>query len=133
VTWRIYGLRDPRDGVIRYVGITLKTARERLREHVREARGYPRTRNERSKWILSLLSDGVEPVVLCLRDSITNITEACAQEQAWIVYLRSRGLPLTNAKRATFARGSDPRGYVSSLRCAQRVADIVAELMDAAA
>lgn len=61
----IYGLEDPRYGIIRYVGQTTVDLHERFRCHVREARtsngAYPKL-----NWVRSLLSQGLEPKSVCL-------------------------------------------------------------------
>ena len=130
--WKIYGLVDPREGVIRYVGCTVKSARVRLLEHVSGARCYPMSRHLSTRWIAGLLRDGITPSAVVLRDGIKALDEACAQEAAWIIYLRSRGLPLTNAKRISHARGGDLHLRVSAAMVAGRVNELVSELMSAA-
>lgn len=61
----IYGLRDPRGGVIRYVGKADDTAL-RLRMHLWPSQLRAKTR--KNSWIKSLLADGVEPVLEVLYD-----------------------------------------------------------------
>lgn len=57
----VYGLADPRDGVVRYVGATRQILKRRLAQHVKTTRSDPR-----SLWIRGLLSEGVTPVIVVL-------------------------------------------------------------------
>ncbi len=87
----IYGLCDPRDGIIRYIGQT--TDRRRLYGHVRDARTHQYdTRNMR--WIRTLLADGVEPRLIVLEETTKDRIDD--QERMWIADFRSAGFDLTN-------------------------------------
>lgn len=50
----IYGLIDPRDEQIKYIGQTIKRVEERLREHIKYVRNNPKVTNKRTTWIRKL-------------------------------------------------------------------------------
>ena len=61
----IYGLLDPRDQILRYVGKTHKRRELRLAEHIEDAKlGGSRPLHV---WIRSLLSESLEPEVFVLK------------------------------------------------------------------
>lgn len=62
----VYGLVDPRDERVRYVGWTTNTAR-RLREHIKES--LKGSRSHKCCWIRAVLSTGREPSVTVLEES----------------------------------------------------------------
>lgn len=55
----IYGLYDPRDGRLRYVGKTKFSIASRSRDHVRLC---PYSKSHKNNWIASLVSDGLRPI-----------------------------------------------------------------------
>lgn len=88
----IYGLIDPRDGLIRYVGKTVKKPKERLKEHFREAN---RGRNTlRLNWIRKLFSLSLAPFIVVLDEVPENIWEKF--EIVWIKILKDSRFPLLN-------------------------------------
>ena len=88
----IYGLRDPRNSEIRYVGYTSYLPKQRLRTHIYGARRGKRT--PRDCWIRKLLALGIEPEPITLEvDPVGGWQEA---EKAWIATLRNMGCRLTN-------------------------------------
>jgi len=59
----IYGLIDPIDGKIKYVGATTKKYSDRVRQHIHEAlKRKSRKSNKKNQWIKSLKEKGLEPV-----------------------------------------------------------------------
>jgi hypothetical protein len=60
----IYGLADPRNKQVRYIGRTVGPLAVRVYQHIRNAK---RGRSYKDRWINSLLKDGYEPkaVVIC--------------------------------------------------------------------
>ena len=61
----IYGMFDPRDRSLRYIGKTHKRREWRLREHIEHAReGVARPVYD---WIRSLLQSGIEPEIFVWR------------------------------------------------------------------
>src|SRR6266852_3292144 len=83
----IYGLIDPRDGTLRYVGKTISSPQARLNGHIAEGLA-PRYRRHVVCWIMALLAAGVRPKMVEIETvpSGENWEEA---EQFWIAYLRS--------------------------------------------
>lgn len=87
----VYCLADPRTREARYVGVT-KNAKARLKRHITDGKRGGHT--HRSRWIRSLLDQGVEPEMVEL--------EACdagwdEPEKHWIAYLKFLGARLVNA------------------------------------
>lgn len=78
----IYGLVDPRDKRVRYVGKTVTSLMVRLGGHVSAAKKR-RENNPKAKWIRSLLTVGLKPEmrVLCESD---NEAECYLAEQRWM-------------------------------------------------
>lgn len=89
----IYGLYDPRDGVCRYVGKTIKPLAERLRGHVNDARRRKHS-VRRFSWVLSLLDAGVMPAIKLL-EKVSDGRWADA-ERKWIAKFRADGIDLIN-------------------------------------
>jgi|WetSurMetagenome_2_1015567.scaffolds.fasta_scaffold274197_3 hypothetical protein len=74
----IYGLCDPRDGLIRYVGVT-KNPAYRLSEHLRMPVKEGIAKNT---WIADLLSKELTPIFVFLEAVKEEDASACEQE--WI-------------------------------------------------
>ena len=55
----VYVLIDPRDGIVRYVGITDQTMNRRLDQHLKRTDGN----NEKSAWINELILAGMKPKI----------------------------------------------------------------------
>jgi hypothetical protein len=88
----IYGLIDPRNGHLRYVGRTKQGFALRLSAHIRRAREAS-DRHVHS-WIRGVLLAGMKPEIIPLEQSDADgWVEA---EQFWIEYARSLGADLTN-------------------------------------
>lgn len=87
----IYGLVDPRDNELRYVGKTILSLNDRLTIHRTDARkGLKR---HVCNWIRSLWREGLEPEIFEIESVEENWVE---QEQFWIAYFKSLGARLTN-------------------------------------
>lgn len=89
----IYALVDPRNFMIRYIGVTGKCAKIRLCEHIDSAK-YGSNYHVH-KWIRVLLRCGVQPMIHVL--DVTIKEDASLVECAWIHYYRYElGIKLTN-------------------------------------
>jgi len=86
----VYALVDPRDDMIRYVGITVDPA-TRLRDHS----GGVSANDAKDKWIAELKLLGLRPVMKILEDKV-NSELIAERERYWIQTLLSSGIPLTN-------------------------------------
>ncbi len=84
----IYSLCDPESGAVRYVGITRRSLKERLRTHIRFAKD---SNNHRSTWIRSVIARGLRPTITTLEETMD-----VERERWWIVHYRSLGCDLTN-------------------------------------
>lgn len=90
-SYRVYGLREPGNNVLRYVGSTRMSLANRLSGHITEA---TRCKTPTAKWIKSLLSDGKRPEIFVLEECV-GLTRASALEREWIARMRDVG-ELTN-------------------------------------
>jgi hypothetical protein len=90
----IYGLVDPRDGQLRYVGKTEGSLRVRLNHHVHRALRQ-RTNTYKGAWVRSVLRDGLRPDIVEL-EACPGHDDLVEAEQWHIAYWRSLGCRLTN-------------------------------------
>lgn len=88
----IYGLFDPRNYQLRYIGKTKHTMGIRISQHIHEAKKDNKTHKD--KWIQSLLRDGIKPSFEILEECTEENWEEI--EQAWIADCYKLGLKLTN-------------------------------------
>ena len=88
----IYILLDPRDGAIRYVGMTTIGVVERLSQHVRERNSSDSHKN---KWLRKLNSSGLKPEILCV--DIVDAENWEIAEQWWIRRMKESGFNLVNS------------------------------------
>lgn len=89
----IYGLFDPRDGRLRYIGKTVTSLKKRLEQHLSPKQAGDGTR--RGNWISLLLKQNLRPDMRLL----TQTTEADWErdEKDWIARARADGCALVNA------------------------------------
>lgn len=92
-TGLIYALCEP-SGTVRYVGKTVRTARCRRGEHIREAVQRKR-QSPVHGWIRRLVEVGGGPVVWVLEEDIP-VVMLNKREVAWIAALKGAGLDLLN-------------------------------------
>jgi hypothetical protein len=84
----IYGLLDPRDQQLRYVGKTLHPSR-RLREHLRQLDDTPR-----GAWLLELTTSGFKPKLIVFSE--VSKADASEEEKETIRRYALLGCPLLN-------------------------------------
>lgn len=65
IEYKIYGLKDPQDNIIKYVGVS-KNVQSRYKQHLYSKKG------EKSNWIKSLLELDLRPELVILDTIITN-------------------------------------------------------------
>jgi hypothetical protein len=85
----IYCLSDPRDGAIRYVGVSVDP-KARYRVHLYDLRHA----THKVHWIKSLLTQGIRPIMTVIQ----RLPYACwtDAERYWIQHFRDLGCDLTN-------------------------------------
>jgi hypothetical protein len=110
---RIYALVDPRTGDVRYIGMTVRSLKARLRDHLRDLRRD----DHRTRWIRSLCVAGIRPEIIELE--IVSVEDRCPAEQRWISSYRSRGARLVNATRG----GAGTLGYRRTEEDKRRIGD----------
>lgn len=94
MNWIIYTLKNPRTNEVRYVGWTKRGGNRRLNTHIQEAVGKIAT-THKARWILSLLSVGIRPVMDVIESGTGEGWREA--EQRWIALFRAQGVRLTNA------------------------------------
>lgn len=85
----IYGLVDPRTETVRYVGVTKRTVKHRLRGHLSHAasgKNFPVCR-----WIRKLKTAGLAPFPIAIE-----ITTDREREVFWVSFYRQQGFTLLN-------------------------------------
>lgn len=87
----IYGLKNPEDDKIMYVGVT-QNLKTRLKQHL--APSNLRLRSSKDVWIESLITKKIEPVVIVLEECTQEVREE--RERYWIDYYRGINPGLTN-------------------------------------
>ena len=119
----IYVLIDPETGEIRYVGATTTSQKQRLREHINDARR--RAKSYVHRWILSLLDRGLEPEMLVIEEvpADGNRVEA---ERRWIAHYRAEGARLANLTDGGdgcpgYKMSDEGRAYLSACRKAHGI------------
>lgn len=89
----IYGLIDPRDNQLRYVGKTGTSLKRRLREHIYGAT-RPGIRVRSRFWLRSLIKSNLLPDVFVIEE--VDEDDWVEAEQFWIAYFRMIGADLCN-------------------------------------
>lgn len=103
-TWTIYGLTDPRDGGVRYVGRTRLPLRSRLVGHISD-----KSNRRKAQWIAELLALGLRPGIVTLA-ATNKWPVAQRMEFEVIAEARRRGWMLTNSRfRVGSGSGAPPR------------------------
>lgn len=88
-TWIIYALIDPRDGNVRYIGLT-EYPDARLKQHIQGDGNIPKR-----KWVSELNRLGLSPIMRTI-ETVHSLTEAFEREGYWIRYSANRGASLVN-------------------------------------
>jgi len=85
----VYGLYDPRTGLLRYIGFTTRELNGRLREHIVASYFSDDTRCH--QWIRELIGCGLKPAIRLLQANATK-----QNETNWIAWFHGSGFQLTN-------------------------------------
>lgn len=96
MTGRIYALLDPNTSEVRYVGQTVQTLRERLRNHVMDARRRSESSAPVYAWIRGILENGGRPEIKLITTAPLQILDHLEVE--WIWHYRAIGADLTNTQ-----------------------------------
>lgn len=110
ITVEIYGLSDPRDDKLRYIG-KANCAERRLKSHFRDSRrrGTPLYR-----WIRKLLAEGRAPSLRILESCA--VTDWKQREIIWIGFAREIGIPLLNVASGGDQPHSSPAANAANAR-----------------
>jgi len=113
--WLVYGLRDPRNGEIRYVGKSSSGLR-RSRAHQIPAYLKQEPNSHKANWIRKLNALGLEPEPVVLQQ-LGSPVGLCDAERQWIAIGRA-----ALGKRLTNATSGGEHGFVRTPRSVERVA-----------
>lgn len=111
----IYALIDPRNGSIRYVGMSTNPE-QRLGRHVKQAISNAKVNPHKERWILGLIALGAKPMVAIL--AVSNEKDWPSEETYWIDFLKAKGEPLTNIRAG---------GKGGSIRCSEETRRRISE------
>ena len=89
----IYGLQDPYDHRVRYIGLTSHPA-QRAQEHLRDSSNWPK-----EAWIQRLRLHQRKPVMVEL-ERCAGVEQARVRERAWIAAFERLGYALYNQEPA---------------------------------
>ncbi|WP_432734708.1 NUMOD3 domain-containing DNA-binding protein [Ralstonia solanacearum] len=110
MTIRIYELRDPRSGEVRYIGKTSMLLCQRLSGHMQ-----CNQKTHSGRWIASLVALGLRPTIHLVEECDR---ESWAQrERFWIAHHRSIGTRLTNISEG----GDGHDGFNTSLTTREKL------------
>ncbi len=93
MTFFVYGLIDPKNSNLRYVGFTSQNLNDRISQHCRPSK--LKINNHKNNWIKSIQSQGLNPSIISLEEYFSK-SEALQAETEMIAYLRYIGCDLTN-------------------------------------
>jgi hypothetical protein len=114
VKYTIYGLLDPRDKQLRYVGVTVNV-KVRMNQHCRDCS----VGSKKGRWINELKQANLKPAMIEL--DVIELEEAKETETFYIGYFRMLGCNLTNGTMGGFRSHSItprivshiPEGYIT--------------------
>ncbi len=98
----IYGLKDPRDSQIKYIGKTVDIDR-RIKEHNQIHRNK---KSKKNSWITHLIRNGMQPIMEVLEEC--EESRWIEREKYWIRYYKELGFDLKNMTLG----GESNDGYV---------------------
>ena len=86
----VYGLADPRNGELRYIGATEQSLEGRLSGHI----GATKDASPRTKWVRELLRQGLRPEIFEIE--VVDDSQGAEAERFYIQYFTYLGCKLTN-------------------------------------
>ena len=104
---KVYGLVDPRDVKIYYIGVTLDGPESRLRKHIKDINTYRACNDKKNKWLMELRSIGLRPTCTVLE--VADNSERFFVERRWIRKGLELDWPLTNDKNTAYCKAADKK------------------------
>jgi hypothetical protein len=102
----VYGLVDPRDNQIKYIGKTTNLLKKRFYHHISESLKSKKP-NKKQAWIINLIKQNIRPLIVLL-DSCNSEVELNESEIFFISYYRFLGQNLKNSQPGG---EGNPKGY----------------------
>lgn len=103
----VYGLIDPRDNQIHYVGITRNTPARRLASHITSGA------SAKDSWLATVLDAGFLPAISILQTAET-YEEIFELESWWIRLAELAGWPITNTNKISRRIVRDVHGFATT-------------------
>jgi predicted GIY-YIG superfamily endonuclease len=88
--YKVYGITDPENGMVRYIGATKSNLNRRLYEH-----SIDFARTKKANWFSSLSQKGAKPIIILFEDGL-NENDALKKEVEYIQLFKSFGANLLN-------------------------------------
>lgn len=82
----VYGLVDPRNNIVKYVGVTKNSINQRLNDHVRDSNNANIGNKHKNYWIQQLLDKELTPEIVILEEC-KNQDDAYKAEIWWIDFI----------------------------------------------
>lgn len=96
--FKVYRLRDPRTGKIRYIGMTGQTLIKRVHQHMAQTN---KCSIDKYNWMRELIWSGYNPLIETIAE-FENRELALKAETDWIYFGLSMGWDLFNKERKQF-------------------------------
>jgi hypothetical protein len=112
--WHVYALKDPRDGAVRYVGITFNPD-QRLNGHLAE-----QSDSRKSAWIATLRKRGLAPEMAIVESGDGGWSAQAGCEQRWIAHFRPTGKLFNLTSGGETGRGRGAERVTYSAECSAR-------------
>lgn len=109
----VYGLKDPRDNKIKYVGCSHDVHKERIAKHMWDAKNN--NTNKKCRWLKQLAKEGLLPELIVFAEG--NLIEMETIERALIGTLLPHIINISSGGISmAMRRGSKASGYFWSLK-----------------
>lgn len=129
MTVYIYGLFDPRNLELRYIG-RAKNPQNRFYRHIHEARKS--TATHKSAWIRGLLNDNLKPAIEILEECTEDNWQEI--EQAWIAEAKEKGANILNETLGGegligYVYSEEQKQHFSKIRKGRKLSEKAKELL----
>lgn len=98
--YKVYRLRDPRTGKVRYIGMTQQSLVKRVHQHMSQKDNCSL---DKYNWLRELIWTGYNPLIETIAE-FENRELALQAETAWIYLGLSQGWDLFNKERKQFTK-----------------------------
>lgn len=112
---KIYVLIDPNSLRVRYIGITCQSLKDRLRNHIHDARYRESDNYHKARWIQSLLSENKRPIIRLIKLCSTRIEAEEIESEMILKYKNKHNLVNISEGNGEFtSRGQHSASVINS-------------------